>query len=141
MTARVSAGVIVTKVLMVLVVVAALLNVVLNVLLVPALGIVGAAVATLISYIVLVTGGFIYSRRLLRVSIPWLALVKFTVLATIMYVAVLQVTLANPVAELFGRILVGVSSYGLLVLALDARTRDGFFAIWQRMRGRSGATK
>lgn len=130
-----------TKVLMILVVAAALLNVLLNVLLVPALGIVGAAVATLISYIVLVTGGFIYSRRLLRISIPWPALVKFTLLAIIMYVAVLQVTLANPVAALFGKIIVGISIYSLLVLVFDARARDGLFAAWQRMRGWSGGTK
>lgn len=130
-----------TKALMILVVAAALLNIVLNVLLVPALGIVGAAVATLISHIALVSGAFIYSRRLLRISIPWSALVKFTLLAIIMYVAVLQVTLVNPVAALVGKIFVGVSSYGLLVLMLDARARDGVFATWQRLRGQPGATK
>jgi len=125
-----------TKVLMALVLATAVLNLALNVFLVPVMGIVGAAVATSISYIALVTGGFIFSRQLLPISIPWVALFKFTLLAIGMYVAVVQVRMANPVAELIIKILVGAMIYGVLVLMLDQRARDGFLSAWQRVRTR-----
>lgn len=125
-----------TRVLMMLVVGTAVINVILNVLLVPRLGIAGAAVATLMSYVCLVSGGFIFSRRLLTVSIPWVALVKFAILAVIMYVVVVQVSAANPVVSLVAKLLAGVACYGLLVFALDQRARDGFLVTCQRLWAR-----
>lgn len=65
---------------------AAILNVVLNLLLIPRLGVVGAALATFVSYFALAGGAAIYARRGVTVQFPWRLLATVVILVACLYV-------------------------------------------------------
>ncbi len=89
-----------TRVLMILVVACAVLNLGLNALLVPFYGIEGSAMASLASYACL--SGLVYfmSNRRLAIPVPWAAIGKFAVLSLVMYLIVSQVALPSNWARL-----------------------------------------
>lgn len=101
----------------------AVLNVALNIWLIPLLGIAGSAIATLIAYAILTIGAWRASYRLLPISFPWGSAAKFSVLSIIMYLAVTAISLGNPWATVSAQVALGVGLYALLVLAFDGRSR------------------
>jgi O-antigen/teichoic acid export membrane protein len=105
-------------------VICAILNIGMNVLLIPRLGINGAALATLISYGILGGGAWIVSQRFLATGFPWLDALKFGLLSTIMYLAVSAISFASDWATLVARVAAGVALYSLLVLVFDQQTRN-----------------
>ena len=58
----------------------ALINVVVNVLLIPVLGIIGAALATLASYIVMATGLFFFSQKFYKINYEYWKILKIMIL-------------------------------------------------------------
>ena len=128
-----------TRILMVLVVGCAALNLGLNVLLIPHLGIEGAAVATLVSYACLAGLTYAVSNRLLPIALPWAAIVKFMLLALLMYWVVKQVAFATAWLTLAARVLIGATSYAVLVLLFDRLTRGAAKEFLQRVLPRSNA--
>lgn len=112
-----------TVVLAVLVVVCTAVNVGLNLLLIPAFGIVGAAVATLIAYLVLITSIYVVATRHLPLAFPLASLAKFGAMASVMYLVVAQIHLEDGVLNLIAKIGSGGMLYGLLVVLLDRQAR------------------
>lgn len=105
----------------------AIINMILNVIFIPYYGIGGAAVATLISYIILTSLEAYFGRKLLPIRFPFIAAVKFIFLSVIMYVVLLQIELPNPIAKMAVQVFSGGVIYCLLVLAADKKARSALF--------------
>lgn len=107
-----------------LVAVCAVLNIILNVLLVPHWGIVAAAVATLVSYLVLTLSMLWVSARRIPISFPWASTIKFGAMSTIMYIVVTQLPGGNNLVTTFvTRIVIGALLYAIMVSTFDKQAR------------------
>jgi len=94
---------------------AALLNILLNLLLIPQLGIVGAAIATLVAYICQVIFVMNLSFRTVSVNIPFYHLIKYTAISMIMVVVMLSINIPGA-TQIFVRIIAGLITYGCGIL-------------------------
>jgi O-antigen/teichoic acid export membrane protein/peptidoglycan/xylan/chitin deacetylase (PgdA/CDA1 family) len=103
---------------------AAALNIGLNILLIPHWGIVAAAASTLICYFILAALAWHIGARQFRIKFPMLDLIKFGVLAAIMYLIVSRIQHPNTLIELVSRIVAGVVIYAVLVWAFDRDARN-----------------
>ncbi|MDE2150102.1 MAG: oligosaccharide flippase family protein [Gammaproteobacteria bacterium] len=113
-----------TKVVMYSVMAAAIANLALTIALTPVFGIVGAGVATLLSYVLYSSSTAYFGRHTINIRMPWPDLVKFCALSAIMYWAVTQFRLHNLALKLPIQIVAGVVIYGLLLLLSDRPIRD-----------------
>ncbi len=113
-----------TKILMVLMLISAVFNVLLNLILIPRYGIEGAAIATLISYTGFAISNKIVSSRKFHISIPWLTVSKFSFVSVLMYFMLTQISLINPVVTLLIQIIVGILFYSIMALILDKTAKD-----------------
>jgi O-antigen/teichoic acid export membrane protein len=124
-----------TQTMMLLVVSSAVLNIALNFLLVPHWGIIGSAVATLLSYFTLTASAMVLGRRRLAVPFPFTALVKFAVLGFIAYLVMSVVHTSHHVLiEIVLRSSVGFVAFAALVLACDASARNVALSAWGRAK-------
>jgi O-antigen/teichoic acid export membrane protein len=112
-----------TMIIAALVGVSACLNVVLNIVFIPYLGLIGAALATLFSYGALAFGVLWAGEKKMPISFPWGSALKFGILAGLMFLLVNQLQTAVPLLTLIVRICVGGLFYGIMVLAFDTPTR------------------
>ncbi len=126
-----------TVTIMALVVAAAALNVGLNLALIPRVGILGAALATLLSYAALLLATTALSQRELAVSLPWGALLKAGLLALGMYLVVVQIDAGGRLVTLVARVATGVLFYGTALLVVDPPTREQGQRMVEQLRGRS----
>jgi len=101
-----------------------ILNLVLNVVLIPRMGILGAAAATLVAYVSLGAGMAIAGARALRVEIPWGVLSRSAALSCAMYLAVTLLHVDGSAATLVLRVVAGVLVYGGLVALFDREARQ-----------------
>ncbi|MCG6923848.1 MAG: flippase [Acidobacteria bacterium] len=127
-----------TVTIMTLVVAAAALNVGLNLALIPRIGILGAALATLLSYAGLLVATTAFAQRELAVTLPWGALVKAGVLALGMYVVVVQIDAGGRLVTLVARVAAGVALYGGALLAVDRPIREQAQRVLAQLRSRPG---
>jgi O-antigen/teichoic acid export membrane protein len=106
---------------------AIIINVIVNLMLIPELGLVGAAVATFLSYLVMTVIIVTYSNRLVKISIPAKLLVVSIISAIIMLIALLFIdiflsytsfTIYN-ILIIAIKIIVGVVVYTVSVLIGD----------------------
>lgn len=102
----------------------AVVSLLLNLLLVPRFGIMGSAFSALGSYVFLAALAMVIGGRILPVTFPWLATIKFIVAAGLMYAVVVQIGFDNVLAELAARVVTGVILYAVLILALDREARS-----------------
>lgn len=124
-----------TQTLMLLVLMSAALNIGLNFALVPRFGIVGSAVATLLSYMMLTGSAMVLGHRRLAVPFPFTALLKFAAIAVVAYLVMGVVdTSLHPMVEIVLRCLVGGLVFLLLVLLLDPASRQMAQSAWGRAR-------
>jgi len=112
-----------TRVIMAIVLSCAALNIGLNLVLVPRLGIVGSAIATLASYSVAAVSLGTAGRRLLRVPIPWTTVLRAGVVAGIMYLAIVHVLPGHRLFTAAARITLGMPIYVVLMALVDADAR------------------
>lgn len=98
----------------------ALSNVLLNLLLIPRFGLMGAAWATAASFGVGMTAAMIIGRRILPLPIPWNALARCGLAAAVMAGVVLLLPPIGGFAELMLDAGVGVVVYGAAAFALNA---------------------
>jgi hypothetical protein len=89
---------------------------------------VGAAVATLLSALVLGWLTVVLTRDRLPLGVPWSSIVRYGLLSLAMYVIVTQAPFGHGVAALVAKVLTGGLSYALLVLAFDRKTSVAMFA-------------
>jgi O-antigen/teichoic acid export membrane protein len=118
---------------------AAALNIGVNLVLIPRMGVRGAALATLVSCAGLTVALALSSNRRLRVRFPWRTLLAASAAAVAMAYAVGAVRLGGPVVALALKIALGAALYGAFVLAYDASSRDAVRSVLARLRGRPAA--
>lgn len=123
-----------TKVVLYSVLASAVLNMALTAWLTRPLGIEGAAVATLASYMLYSAATVYYGRRTVHVRMPWADLVKFTMLALIMYAVVTRIALDNLAWRIVVQIAAGALLYGVLLLLTDRAIRDLALKGFERVR-------
>jgi O-antigen/teichoic acid export membrane protein len=126
-----------TRVVAKAVAVCVVLNLGLNVALVPTFGIQGAAFATLLSYMALAVLGYRAGRRGLRTKVPWGSIAKFALFALVMYLAVSLVHAPTATTTLVAKVFVGVVVYGTLAFLFDRVVRDAGLSLWARLRSRT----
>lgn len=112
-----------TVVLAGLVIGSTVLNIGLNFVLIPKLGIVGAALATLFAYVMLVASMHVVGARHLAISFPWASFVKFSIMALGMYGLVTRIETGTPVLNLIVKVAAGGACYAVLVVLLDRQAR------------------
>jgi O-antigen/teichoic acid export membrane protein len=112
----------------------AVVNIVLNLLLIPSCGITGAAIATLLSYLVLVIWPYVVTSKTLAIPVPWFSLGKFGLIALSMYFVVDLIQLSNLLLTLVLQIITGVLFYATAVFLVDIRSRDAVLALLPRLR-------
>ena len=105
---------------------AAIINIILNIIFIPLYGIGGAAVATLISYILLTSLEAFFGRKLLPVNFPFMAALKFILFSGIMYYAIMQINQPNPMIKMLIQIISGGAFYAVLILISDKKARTIF---------------
>lgn len=127
-----------SRTIMLLVAIAATLNIGLNLVWVPAWGIVGAAAATLVSYAALLLASLLLGRGTLAVPLPWLALAKFLPAAALGWWLSGRVSLGGDALTAMARGAVVVAVYVPLVVASDAVLRHRLRAAASALATRLG---
>lgn len=103
---------------------AAALNMVLNCVLLPRIGLQGAALATLLSYALCTVLLSIYSFRALPLNVQWRALGRYLCAGAITWALVSQVDFKNAAVNLLAKPSIAVVVYIALLCILDRRIRD-----------------
>lgn len=116
--------------------IAAAVNIALNYLLVPHFGIAGSAIATLLSYAVLLATAMVIGRSELTVPFPARSLVvsAFAFGASCMLAA--RMTSGSPWFDLVLRTAIVIAIYGGITLTLDAGVRDSVRELARMVRNR-----
>ena len=113
-----------TRIIMAIVLSCAVLNLVLNLLFVPRIGIHGAAIATLISYSCTASALAIAGRHLLPVAMPWGTLARAGIASAIMYGTLLFVVPGRGMVTVGARIAVGGAIYATIMILIDGEMRE-----------------
>ncbi|HYB50707.1 MAG TPA: oligosaccharide flippase family protein [Burkholderiaceae bacterium] len=121
-----------TRTLMLSVVGCAVLNLALNLALVPVIGMLGSAFATLVSYFVLAFSYLWASRDCLPIRFPLGHAIKCGAMGLAMYLAISPLPLSATLSGLATKMAMGALLYVLLVVALDRRSRQVLLALWAR---------
>ena len=112
-----------TRTIMAIVLSCAVLNVVLNLVLVPRWGILGSAVATFVSYFGTAVGMSLTTRTLCRVALPWTTMLRAGLAALVMYFIIVQIDFDGRWLTLGLRTLVGGAIYLGIILVVDSDAR------------------
>lgn len=107
-----------------LLVVSAALNIGLNCLLLPRMGLMGGAIATLLSYLACIVSLAWASNRLLPLHIDIQSCVKYVAAAAVAWAAASQLTIRTPVVDLLARSALVFTIYLVVLYALDRRVRQ-----------------
>src|SRR5262249_18954638 len=112
-----------TRVIMAVGLSAALLYIGLNLILVPRVRVIVAAIARLISYVVTAMSMAIAGRRLLPVKMPILTMLRAGGAALLMYLALRNLLPGHGLVTVGVRVIVGVTMYGLMMVGIDPEAR------------------
>ncbi|HVZ74052.1 MAG TPA: oligosaccharide flippase family protein [Polyangia bacterium] len=123
-----------TRVIMSIVLSCAIANIGLNFILVPRIGIMGSAIATLVSYAAsaLLLGAA--GRRLLVVKLPWMTILRAGVSAFVMFLAVRNILPARRLLTVCVRSIAGAPVYAALVYLIDPDAREAARKPIERLR-------
>jgi O-antigen/teichoic acid export membrane protein len=103
---------------------ACFLNIVLNIFLIPNYGILGAAISTLIAYLILITINLVFSFRSLKFKIEYHSLLSYTFFASIMFLIINNIAVSSQWINLFLKIGSGVLIYSFLIITFDSELRN-----------------
>jgi O-antigen/teichoic acid export membrane protein len=120
--------------LMYIIATSAVVNVVLNLLLIPLYGITGAGIATLLSYLVLVVWSYAVTSKTLAIPFPWLTLMKFGLITLSMSFVVDRIQLNNLLLTLVLKITTGAFFYGTAVFLVDMKSRAAVLGLIPQLR-------
>ena len=95
-------------------------NVILNLILVPMMGVMGAAIATTTSFAIGLLASIGMGRSIVQMPIPWDTLVRCGIASAAMAAAVLPLPALGGVAELILKAGVGAVVYAVVVMVLNA---------------------
>jgi O-antigen/teichoic acid export membrane protein len=124
-----------TKTVMTIILSCAVLNIALNLLLVPRVGIKGAAVATLVSYLASASALCFAAGRLLPVALPSGTMVRAGLVSLVMYFAVRGLYPGRRLLTVGVRMAVGAPLYVLPMVLIDADGRALVRKAFARFRG------
>jgi O-antigen/teichoic acid export membrane protein len=128
-----------TAVMARLVVYAAVLNIIMNILLIPRMGLLAAAVATLVSYAFLVLLMARASFKELPIHVEYGSIAKFLLAGAITVAALWRLDLGNNFVNFVGKGFLSVALYAGIVWFFDPRLRAAMGELWQK--GSSGASR
>lgn len=97
--------------------IAASANVLLNVMLIPVMGIFGAAVATFISYLLMVIAVFYVSFKHISFKIDWLFIIK-SILSSVLMIGLISIIYPEDATDLLIAIVCGAIAYFVIITAL-----------------------
>ena len=112
-----------TKKITAVVFIAVVFNCVLNILLIPTLHIMGAAIATLITYVLLTIALIAISNKYLKFKINLPAIIKVIVSACLMFIIVIRIPSESNVWGIVIKIIVGAFTYSFCLVLLDKNIR------------------
>jgi len=118
-----------TLLLTLLIFLGVLLNTALNILLIPQFHIIGAAVATLITYLLILSAVIIIPYRYLPISIDFPALGKTVLGSAGMLLILKYLNFANNLWGLGGDIFIGILFYGAFLVLFDLGIRNTFLRL------------
>lgn len=121
-------------IIMVLMIVAAAVNLGLNFLLVPEFGILGSAMSSCVSMLLLSSGMFVTGRREVSTALPVWHLAKMVVAGFIAWWLATRIHTDWLVVRIGLRLAVGAVSLGVLVVLLDPMLRQQVLALVRRRR-------
>jgi O-antigen/teichoic acid export membrane protein len=113
-----------TRWIMSIVLSCALLNIALNLILIPYIGITGSAIATLVCYVALGLAMAIVGHHLLPVTLPWRTMARAVAVSVAMYFALKYVYPGRRWATVGLRLALGVPMYGGLMALIDEDARE-----------------
>ena len=128
-----------TKTVMVIVLSGAVLNIALNIVLVPHIGIRGSAIATFACYSYVAVAFAFSGRNILPVAIPWRTVVAAGLSALAMYFAVRHVLIGRRLLSVGARIAVGAPIYTVAMVLVSPEARELVQKALARVRGRSAS--
>jgi O-antigen/teichoic acid export membrane protein len=114
----------------------ALINILINLILIPSYGILGAAYATVASYLILTALITVFSRRLLRVQWPLRSLAIYISAAVVSGFMVIHLEHPNLFVSLVFKSFAITASYSLIVISLDRRLRETIVRLGTELYGR-----
>jgi len=120
---------------------AAVINVVLNLFLIPKYGILGAAYATLTAYFIFFILIVFSSFQYLSFKIPIAAISRYFVFSLLMALTIKIINVGGNILNLSAKISVGVVVYSLLIFFFDKEIRSKCFALIPKLKGRNGIFK
>ncbi|NIR50937.1 oligosaccharide flippase family protein [candidate division KSB1 bacterium] len=112
-----------TKLILYFTVGAGTLNIILNLILIPTMGIVGAAVATLVSYAFLIALANIFSSKFLRVRLNYTGIMKYLA-ASVVAATFLRFITIEIFFGIILKLLIGIVIYSASMWVFDARIRQ-----------------
>ncbi|MCR9269217.1 MAG: lipopolysaccharide biosynthesis protein [Henriciella sp.] len=122
-----------------LMLVPAVANIALNLILIPPLGLLGAVLATLLSYAISIGVLALAGRRLIALPMPLADLFKICVAAAAMAPVIWLIPAWGSWPELIVKVAVGAGVYGLMAFLLDAGGARGFVSERLTSRGHASA--
>ena len=123
-----------SKVVMVIVACSAAVNLGLNFLLVPLLGIKGAAVATLVTCSGMSAAFMLCGHRHLPIPLPWIHALKTVGCGMVAYFLAETFSYDHLLISILLKLAAGGVAYVLLVGTVDRQTREAVLSIWARIR-------
>ncbi|MFX0124543.1 MAG: lipopolysaccharide biosynthesis protein [Candidatus Hodarchaeota archaeon] len=126
-----------THVVTILMIITCILNIGLNIVLIPLFGIIGAAQATLVSYIfytILIT---YLAFKEFSFPIHYERVFLYLVASLIMFIIINKINFGSHLFNLVTRVLIGATIYSILVVILDREIRAQFVAIGSKVIHRS----
>lgn len=118
-----------------LVAAAAIINLAMNLFMVPALGIEGAAISTLASSALLAIAIFLLARKNVAVSIPWLQIIKIAAISYSMYLLLPYIQLKYELLTMLIQIACGALYYAIMMLIFDEQSRTYAERLLKRPHG------
>ena len=116
-----------TQIMTMIVLVSCLLNIVANILLIPKFGILGAALATLISYTFYTIVITYYAFKEFSFTIDYQHIFLYIIVAMAMYFLITFINGGSPLSNLIIKIPIGAIFYITFILLLDTEVRRGVF--------------
>jgi O-antigen/teichoic acid export membrane protein len=113
---------------------ATLLNIALNCLLLPYLGLLGSAVATLISYSFCILLLSFAGRRVLPLKLKLTALARYLLAGLTAWLVGSRLEFGTPVVDVLARSVLTLTAYAVVLYILDRRARSA--TRWAVARGR-----
>lgn len=115
-----------TKVLMITTIIASIINIALNIVLIPSIGLLGAAIATLIAYVMLISITACWSFRYLPFAMNYRRIIVYIASSSIMILS-FQLLQWGTLLGITIKVVIGFGLYTCLLITIDKKMRKKIF--------------